>query len=65
MKEFPESDRKSINSSIVENFLVKKKYDVLSSISSPRKPVKNKFFKMNTVEPVLKGKINYQKLNKK
>ncbi len=65
MKEFPKSDRKSIDSSMVENFLVKKKYDVLSSISSPRKPVKNKFFKMNTVEPVLKGKINYQKLNKK
>ena len=65
MKEFPESDRKSINSSIVENFLVKKKYDVLSSISSPRKPVKNKFFKMNTVEPVIKEQKNFQKLNKK
>ena len=64
IKEFPD-DRKSINSSRIENFLVKKKFDILSSASSPKKSVRNKFLKMNSIEPVFKKQINFQKAKKK
>ena len=65
IKEFPESDTKSINSFSIDNVLIKNKFDLISSITSPRKSVRNKLFKMRSIEPRLKKQTDFQKDKKK
>ena len=65
IKEFPESDTKSINSFSIDNVLIKNKFDLISSITSPRKSVRNKLFKMRSIEPRLKKQTDFQKEKKK
>ena len=65
IKEFPESNTKSINSFSIDNVLIKNKFDLISSITSPRKSVRSKLFKMRSIEPRLKKQTDLQKEKKK